>query len=93
MNNRISEWADKESKLHEAEYGFRKGRGTTDCIFILHGIIESALSKGKQLYAAFIDYEKAYDYLDRGLIWAKLLKEGFSSKCIPKIFPKYVTQK
>ena len=82
MNKRISEWAEKESKLHEAQYGFRKGRGTTDCIFILHGIIESALSKGKQLYAAFIDYEKAYDYLDRGLIWAKLLKEGLSSKCI-----------
>ena len=79
MNKRISEWADKEVKLHESQYGYRQGMAA-DCLFILHGIIESTLSKGKQLYAAFIDYEKAYDYLDRGIIWAKLLKEGLSSK-------------
>lgn len=76
------EWTEKEIKLNESQYGFRRGRGTTDCLFLLHGVIESARSKGKQIYAAFIDYEKAYDYLDRGLIWAKLLKGGLSSKCI-----------
>jgi hypothetical protein len=53
-----------------------------ECLFILHGIIETMLARGRQLYTVFVDYEKAYDYLDRGAIWAKLLKGGVSSKCI-----------
>ena len=35
-----------------------------------------------KLYVCFIDYEKAYDYLDRAALWAKLLKTGISSKTI-----------
>ena len=82
MNKRLNSWAEKHVKLNEAQYGFRRGRGTVDCLFILHGIIEMMLARGRQLYAVFVDYEKAYDYLDRGAIWAKLLKGGVSSKCI-----------
>ena len=82
MNKRLNSWAENHVKLNEAQYGFRRGRGTVDCLFILHGIIEMMLARGRQLYAVFVDYEKAYDYLDRGAIWAKLLKGGVSSKCI-----------
>ena len=35
-----------------------------------------------KLYCCFIDYEKAYDYLDRAAIWTKLIKAGLSSKSI-----------
>ena len=82
MNSRLNHWAEKEGVLTESQFGFRSQRGTTDCLFILHGLIEKLLGKGKKLYAAFIDYEKAFDYLDRGAIWAKLIKSGVSSKCI-----------
>ena len=82
MNSRLNKWAESENILTESQFGFRAHRGTTDCLFILHGLIEQMLSKGKKLFAAFIDYEKAFDYLDRGAIWAKLIKSGVSSKCI-----------
>ena len=82
MNSRLNRWAENNNVLTEAQFGFRSGRGTTDCLFILHGLIEKMLSKGKKLYAVFVDYEKAFDYLDRGAIWAKLIKGGISSKCI-----------
>ena len=82
MNTRLNNWAEKEHILTESQFGFRKGRGTTDCLFILHGIIENMLNNGNKLFVAFIDYEKAFDYLDRGAIWAKLIKSGVSSKCI-----------
>ena len=49
---------------------------------ILNGLIELLFSKGMKLYVCFIDYEKAYDYLDRAALWAKLLKTGISSKTI-----------
>ena len=61
MNKRLNSWAEKHVKLNEAQYGFRRGRGTVDCLFILHGIIEIMLARGRQLYAVFVDYEKAYD--------------------------------
>ena len=40
------------------------------------------MAKGKRLYCAFIDYEKAYDYLNRSAIFAKLINFGLSSKCV-----------
>ena len=64
---------------------YRKGRGTADCLFILHGLIEILFSKRKKLYCAFIDYEKAFDYLDRAALFTKLTKLGVSSKFI-KLF-------
>ena len=82
MNSRLNKWAEKNAVLTEAQFGFRSNRSTTDCLFILHGLVEKMLSKGKKMYAVFIDYEKAFDYLDRGAIWAKLIKNGISSKCI-----------
>ena len=36
----------------------------------------------KKLYCCFVDYEKAYDYLDRAALFSKLVKTGVSSKCI-----------
>ena len=82
LNNRLSDWAENENKISNSQYGFRKGRGTTDCIFILKGLIDLMIARGKKLYALFVDYEKAYDYLDRSAVFYKLYKNGVSSKCI-----------
>ena len=82
MNNRLTKWTDRNNILYEGQYGFRQGRGTVDCLFILHGLIELLLAKKKRLYVAFIDYEKAYDYLSRAALWLKLLESGVSHKFI-----------
>ena len=82
MNNRMTKWVDRYGKVNETQFGFRKGKGTSDCLFILHGLIELLFAKGVKLYCCFIDYQKAYDYLDRAALWSKLLKSGMSSKSI-----------
>ena len=82
MNNRLSKWAESESRITNSQYGFRKGKSTTDCVFILKGLIDMILSQGNKLYAAFVDYEKAYDYLDRSAVFYKLTKNGVSSKFV-----------
>ena len=91
LNKRLNKWAEREEKLLESQFGFRKGRGTTDCLFILHSLIELMLGNGFRLYAVFIDYQKCYDYLDRAAIWAKLLKNGVSSKTV-RIFRSMYNQ-
>ena len=82
MNNRLSKWAESENRITNSQYGFRKGKSTTDCVFILKGLIDMILSQGNKLYAAFVDYEKAYDYLDRTAVFYKLTKNGVSSKFV-----------
>ena len=54
--------------------GFRKGRGTRDQIANICWIIEKAREFQKNIYFCFIDYAKAFDYVDHNKLW-KILKE------------------
>ena len=51
------------------QFGFMPGRGTTDAIFIARQLQEKYLNKGKHLYFAFIDLEKAFDRVPRKVLW------------------------
>ena len=82
MNNRLNKWAENETVICDSQYGFRNNRSTTDCIFIMKGLIDILLANGKKMYAVFVDYQKAYDYLDRTAVFYKLSKNGVSSKCV-----------
>ena len=60
-------------ELPDVQAGFRKGRGTKDQIAI-HWIIEKARELQKNIYFCFIDYAKAFDYVDHNKVW-KILQE------------------
>ena len=51
-------------KLPEVQAGFRKGRGARDQIANIHWIIEKAREFQKNISFCFIDYAKAFDYVD-----------------------------
>ena len=53
---------------------FRKGRGTRDQIANILWIIEKAREFQKNIYFCFIDYAKAFDYVDHNKLW-KILQE------------------
>ena len=59
-------------ELPDVQAGFRKGRGTRDQIADIHWIIEKAREFQKNI--CFIDYDKAFDYVDHHKLW-KILKE------------------
>ena len=61
-------------KLRDVQAGFRKGRGTRDQIANIRWIIEKAREFQKNIYFCFIDYAKAFDYVDHNKLW-KILKE------------------
>ena len=58
----------------DVQAGFRKGRGTRDQIANIHWIIERAREFQKNIYFCFIDYTKAFDWVDHNKLW-KILKE------------------
>ena len=61
-------------ELADVQAGFRKGRGTTDQTANICWIMEKAREFQKNIYFCFIDYAKAFDYVDHNKLW-KILKE------------------
>ena len=61
-------------KIPDVQAGFRKGRGTRDQIANIRWIIEKAREFQKNIYFCFIDYAKAFEFVDHNNLW-KILKE------------------
>ena len=59
-------------ELPDIQAGFRKVRGTRDQIANIHWIIKKAREFQKNF--CFIDYAKAFDYVDHNKLW-KIHKE------------------
>ena len=72
LQPRLQQYMNHE--LSDVQAGFRKGRGTRDQIAKIHWIIEKAREFQKNIYFCFIDYSKAFDYVDHNKLW-KILKE------------------
>ena len=61
-------------ELPDVQAGFRKGTGTRDQIANIRWIIEKAREFQENIYFCFIDYTKAFDYVDHNKLW-EILKE------------------
>ena len=59
-----------------SQFGFVPGRGTTDVIFVVRQLQEKYLATNKRLYMAFVNLEKAFDWVLPKVIWWALRKLG-----------------
>ena len=84
---RMKEEVDRELRDHQA--GFRKERSCTDQIATLRIILEQSLEWNSSLYVCFIDYEKAFDSLDRQTLWRLLRHYGIPTKLVNLIRNTY----
>ena len=73
--------------LPEEQSGFRPNRSTTDMIFVIRRLQELARKKRIPLYVCFIDLTKAYDSVDRSLLWTVLTRFG-----VPQIMISVIRQ-
>ena len=67
LQPRLQQFVNRE--LPDVQAVFRKGRGTRDQIASIHWIIEKAREFQKSIYFCFIDYAKAFDYVDHNKLW------------------------
>ena len=72
LQARLQKYINRE--LPDVQAGFRNGRGTRCQIANIRWIIEKAKEFQKNIYFCFIDYAKAFDYVDHNRLW-KILKE------------------
>ncbi|CAF1101264.1 unnamed protein product, partial [Didymodactylos carnosus] len=78
--NRIQGLLDK--KLLDQQAGFRPNRSTVDQIFTLKIILEKSQEYNKSLFMCFIDIQKAYDSVNRELLWKVCRHYGLSEKLV-----------
>ena len=78
--NRMKEVVDP--KLRDQQAGFRRNRSCANQIASLRIIVEQSLEWNSPLYINFIDYEKAFDSVDRETLWKLLRHYGVPEKII-----------
>ena len=81
--------AATDSRLRDEQAGFRKNRSTTDQIATLRILVEQSLEWNSNLIVNFLDYEKAFDSIDRGTIWKILRHHGIPVKLVELIQSMY----
>ncbi|XP_076058625.1 uncharacterized protein LOC143035642 [Oratosquilla oratoria] len=69
-----------ETNHPESQCGFRKLRSTTDTVFCLSQLQEKAREQKKYIFIAFVDLTKAFDTVNRPLLWLLLEKMGVPPK-------------
>ena len=89
VNSRLTCYVDAVGALGDEQAGFRHTYSTIDHIFTLHVIIEFYLKKKNRLYCAFIDYKKAFDFVDRTSLWMKMISTGINGNILRVIHNLY----
>eukprot|EP00745_Piridium_sociabile_P040774 TRINITY_DN79113_c0_g1_i3.p1 TRINITY_DN79113_c0_g1~~TRINITY_DN79113_c0_g1_i3.p1 ORF type:complete len:147 (-),score=2.11 TRINITY_DN79113_c0_g1_i3:18-458(-) len=78
INSRLQEWIEENNTTGEHQAGFKKGYSTVDHMFTLLAIVQKQFSYNRKLYVAFIDFEKAFDSINRNLLWPISIKNGIN---------------
>ena len=75
--NRVGDFCEEAGILPEEQCGFRPQRLTTDMMFVVRRLQELGQSSNSSLEICFIDLAKAYDSVDRVLLWEVLARLEF----------------
>lgn len=74
---RLNKYIEMNKLISNNQIGFMKGCRTSDHIFLIQTIVDKIVKKsGKKLYVAFIDFRKAYDTVNREILFYRLKMLG-----------------
>ena len=71
-----------ENLDHEAQNGFRPGRGCSDAVFTVKIAMKKRREHCNETWIVFLDLVKAFDRVPRDLLWTVLERFGFPQKLI-----------
>ena len=80
---------EADTVLRDHRAGFRQDRGCIDHIATLRIIVEQSMEFDLSLYIKFVEYEKAFDSIDRDTLWKLLQNYGVPEKIVTLIRNTY----
>ena len=89
MNERLMKYLDNNSVLVEEQNGFRKNRSCLDHIFVLSSVLRARICNKKHTYCCFVDFSKAFDFLNRDLMLFCLKEIGINGKFLSMVKVMY----
>ena len=93
LNNRLTNFINKEDALKFNQIGFRKGFRTADHVLTLKTLIDKYLNRNQDLYICFVDFRKAYDSIWRKYLFHKLCTYGIHRNFISLLEDMYMKSK
>ena len=100
LNTRLTIWledgrlvnatqAEGDKLVNATQAGFRQGYSTIDHVCTLLALKQKQLLTHDKLYVAFIDFQKAFDFVDRNRLWDVLRKKWCEEKNVQS-YKKYL---
>ena len=89
--NRLSRIAEDNNILPQEQFGFRDKLSCTSAVSIFYEAIHKRLETGKNTFVCFLDLRKAFDRINRELLFKKLVTLGVPqhlTKTIDYIYSK-----
>ena len=83
--NRLSDYCKTHGILPDEQCDSRPERSTVDMLFVVRRLQEQARRRRIPLYMCFVDLQKAYDSVDRELLWKVLARAGVPEEVIAVI--------
>ena len=80
--NSLRNYSEREDILQEEPRGFRPQRSTIDMIFVVRRLHQFARKKSSPLDTCFVNLAKAYDSVDRTLLWTMIARFGIPPKTL-----------
>ena len=72
LNNRLMNFCEDNNLIVEEQNGFRRKRSCNDHLYSFSSIVRNRINQGLDTYTCFVDFQKAFDWVDRDLLMYKL---------------------
>ena len=82
---RLGAYCEAKGLLPEEKCGFRPNRSTTDMMFVVCRLQEIRRKAEASIFVRFIDFQKAYDTVERILLWQVLTCIGIPPQMLAVI--------
>ena len=90
IKNRLSKFLEKNKCLFSRQFGFRNKHSTTHALIDLTETIRKAIDDNEFACGVFLDFKKAFDTVNHGILLKKLEHYGVRGHAL-KWFTSYLT--